>query len=67
MGPEGVRSSYWEYLIFCIEHSKIYMNIIKSSVRIIEVLVSEVLLYLAIGLMEIGYYVHVIASCLDFT
>jgi len=49
MGPEGAwisemfrYISYWECLIFYVEHTVIYMNIIKSSVWI-----SEVLLYCA--------------------
>jgi len=49
MGPEGVwisemlgfekyvYNSYWEYLIFYVEHTEIYMNINKSSIQISEV------------------------------
>jgi len=33
-----VDPSYWECLIFYVEHTKLYVNIIKSSVRISEVL-----------------------------
>jgi len=38
-----VYISYWECLIFYVEHTEIYMNITKSSVRIT---ISEVLLYM---------------------
>jgi len=30
--------SYWKCLIFCVEHTQSYMNIIKSGVRISEFL-----------------------------
>jgi len=32
-----VYISYWECLIFYVEHTEIHMNIVKGSVRIREV------------------------------
>jgi len=49
MGPEGVQISEMfglgECLIFYVERTEIYMNIIKSRVRISDARISEVLLY----------------------